>query len=248
MRRPDLALAAVAALALGGCDLLFPEFAGTPPDLATGDAATDAASSLPHLAGQVCVLADVRDYRTCTTGSGTFRISVEETHDVATSDATGVFFVPTARPLAIATVSVSDTAGTFAPTVTVLHPPGGVIDRVALPVMSADTLRTLSTEDGFPLDPTRGALLVWTLDATGVPVAGVRATAPTIASGPFYDGASANELTLSTATSAHGLVAIFDVTPTTLRLPLTPPAPFLPDSYDLPIRPNALTITTLALH
>src|SRR6266511_2470780 len=87
-------LAGSVLIGLAGCDTLFPEFAGKPPaDLATpGDGGADGGSGTPHLAGVVCVLTDLRDYRSCANGApGNLRITVEETRDVGMTDVTGHF-------------------------------------------------------------------------------------------------------------------------------------------------------------
>ena len=77
----------------GGCDTLFPEFAGSAPsaDLA----GTDAGSDSPEIAGALLVLEDLREFRTCSSGvpSG-LNFSVEETRDSAPVDATGAFTLP----------------------------------------------------------------------------------------------------------------------------------------------------------
>ena len=241
----------VAALALIGCDTLFPEFSGMPP-MSDGAASGDGgvASGMPHLAGRICGLGDVRDYRTCSAGpvGGPFRISVEETRDATLTDGSGAFTLVTARPLSIATVGIVDTSGTFTTTVTALHTSGGVIEGIALPVVPVSVMQQLALANGVPTDDTRGAILAWAVDATGAPVAGVRTQAPPLADGPFYEGAAANEVASGLATRQRGMLALFDVSPSTVRLELAPPQPYQADGYDLPVRPNALTLTALPLH
>jgi hypothetical protein len=240
-----------ALVALCSCDVLFPEFSGKPPpDLASaGDGGSSDASSTPHLQGQVCALGDARDYRTCSVGlGGPYRITVEETRDQTMTDSSGSFTLTTARPLTIATVAVIDTSGTFTPTVTALHPAGGVLERLALPVLAAQVLGNMELSSGVSPDATRGAVVVWTVDATGAPVAGVRSTPPPLAAGPFYEGAQVNELMQGQATGSHGLLAFFDVGAGTARLGLQPPSPYFADSYELPIRSGAVTLSALPLH
>jgi hypothetical protein len=249
MGRLPLAIALV--FTLSGCDLLFPEFSGTPPDLAGIDAAADGAvtGGVPRVAGRVCALADVRDYRTCGgTGATVFRITIEETRDVTMTDNTGAFSLPTARPLTVATVAAVDPVGNWVTTISQLTlGGGGVLDPVAIPVIAASAENAMSSLNGFPLDPTRGGVLAYTVDANGTPVAGVHASPVVLASGPYYDGAGSGEVTQSNATSQHGLVALFDVPPPSLNLAIQPPAPFFAGSYPLPIRPNTLTITAIPL-
>src|SRR5437879_10078309 len=90
VRRSACALAALALL--GGCDLLFPEFSGHV------DAGADDGGALPdgggglRVSGAICALGDLRDFRSCAVGHGAgFRVTVEETRDVATADAMGNF-------------------------------------------------------------------------------------------------------------------------------------------------------------
>src|SRR5882724_9635238 len=94
-------------LLLSGCDALFPEFSGNGHDAAVAHdgGATDDGGT-PMLAGVVCILADVRDYRTCATGSpGSLRITVEETRQQTMTDAAGRFVLPLSMTLATATVA-----------------------------------------------------------------------------------------------------------------------------------------------
>ncbi len=65
-------------LSLCGCDLLFPEFAGSAPDLAA--ASTDGMSGVPEIQGGLCALADLRDLRSCWQAvSGGMHVSVVKT-------------------------------------------------------------------------------------------------------------------------------------------------------------------------
>ena len=246
MRRSVLALAVAAASLLVGCDVLFPEFSGsTPPaDLAGVDGAPDAGTVAPHLAGSICALTDVRDFRSCAAGPGAgFRITVEETRDVTTADATGHFNLVTASSLAAATVAVVDPTNLYATTITVVHPVNGIADPIVLPVLSSAIRDQLNLAAGSPADPTRGALLTWLLDAKAAPLSNITAAHVASALGPFTAGPSANELANSAITGATGLVALFDLPPPTATLTLTPP----PTSFTLPIRPNTITLTTLVI-
>jgi hypothetical protein len=236
----------VAAPLFAGCDTLFPEFAGSPPpDLSATDAgSTDAGSTTPHLAGSICALADVRDYRSCGVGPGAgFRVTVEETRDVTTADATGHFTLVTATPLAAATVAVVDPSGAFATTITVIHPLNGIADPIVLPVLSSTVRDQLFLAAGVANDPGRGALLTWILDAKAAPIPHITAARVPSSTGPFTDGPTTNELSPTASTGPHGLIALFDLPPPTATLALSPP----PTSFILPIRPNTLTLTTLIL-
>jgi len=229
-------------LLLSGCDVLFPELSGKPP---TADAGSDA-GGMPHISGAVCALTDVRDVRNCTLGpGGSFRLAVEETHDATQADAAGTFTLPTTGALASATLSVVDATGAYVPTITVVHPTGGVLDSFAVPLVSTSAQQMMAYAGGFTVDPTRGAVLAWLVNANAVPVAGVRAAKVTGAVGPLYDGASPGELTPSQATGSKGLVALFDLPPGTLTLQLTTSTG--PASFSLPVRAGAFTLMALTL-
>jgi hypothetical protein len=243
-----LALVAAAA-ALAGCDTLFPEFSGgnkpAPSDAGCTDAGcTDAGPVAAHLAGAVCILADARDYRSCATGSpGALRITVEETRDVTMTDIAGNFTLPLASTLATATVGIVDPRGYYATSIVPVRLVNGSAANVALAVVATQTLSNLALQNGAVLDATQGSLLAWAVDSTGVPVAGVTFAQPSA----LVDGAAANELTPGVRTGARGAIALLQVAPRSLTLALTPPPTLAPDNYALPIRPGALTISTLIL-
>ncbi|HXU72270.1 MAG TPA: hypothetical protein VN947_23260 [Polyangia bacterium] len=230
-----------------GCDLLFPEFSGNGSDAAIpGDGGVDDGGGPPLVAGVVCVLGDVRDYRTCTTAAqGVLRISVEETRDQTTTDAAGHFTLKLSQKLDIATIGVVDPANNFAPTVVPLRLTAGVASGVALPVVTQATLQTLELDNGLQADPGLGIFLGWAVDATGAPVAGVSSGNHAA----LYDDNAPNALSPGTATHNDGTVAFFNVPPTTLSLTLTPPptVPVSGDVFTLPIRPGAVTASTLVL-
>jgi hypothetical protein len=229
-------------LLLAGCSVLFPEF-NTP---STDDAGASDAGALPHVAGAVCSLSDLRDLRSCALGPhGSFRVTIEETHDAALADASGNFNVPTMSALATATLSVVDSTGAFVPTVTVVHPTAGVVDNFAVPVVGTDQQQQLALAAGTAVDPTRGGLLAWTVDATGAPMAGVRATAIAGAVGPLYDGDSQSSLVASSSTGAHGVVGQLDVTPGTVALALSTST--TTTTFMLPVRAGAMTLMALTL-
>src|SRR4051794_24567008 len=201
-------------LLLAGCDLLFPELSGKPPDGGTGDMGDMGAP--PHIGGAVCALGDVRDFRTCALGpAGSFRVTVEETRDIAQADSNGVFTVATMGALASATLSVVDATNRFVPTIAVVHPTNGVLDNYAVPMVTADDEQQMALSGGFSVDPTRGGLLAWAVDPSGAPLTGVRSSAVTGAIGPLYDGAAPGQLTATQATGARGLIAHFDLPPGT---------------------------------
>ena len=235
-------------LLLSGCDTLFPEFGGSkPPDAAVArDGGVSDDGGTPMLAGVVCVLGDVRDYRTCLTGApGILRITVEETRQQTMTDAAGRFVLPLSMKIDVATVAAVDPSGHFAPTIVPVHLAGGVANNVALPVVAAQTISSIELANGVNDDPQRGTFIGWAVDPTGTPVAGVSSGQ----SSALYDDNAANTLSAGTATHQRGAVALFVVTPTTLTLTLTPPptVALSGDTFTIPIRPGAVTATTLVL-
>jgi len=233
--------------ALSGCDTLFPEFSGKPVDAAVPrDGGSDDGGSSPMLAGIVCILGDVRDYRTCATGSpGILRVTVEETREQTMTDVTGHFTLPLSMKLDIATVAAVDPSGNYAPTIVPVRLANGVGNNVALPVVSQQTLMQIELANGVQADPQLGIFLGWAVDPSGAPVAGV-STGNTRA---LYDDNAPNALSAGTSTHQRGTIAFFNVTPTTMMLTLTPPptAPLSPDTFTVPIRSGAITATTLVL-
>jgi hypothetical protein len=187
----------------------------------------------------------LRDYHSCSAGSpGVLRITVEETRDVTMTDVAGHYYLPLARALPSATVAAVDPRGTFAPSLVPVRVSNNG-DGVALPIVDAQTLANLALQNGQALDPQQGSLLAWVIDGSGAPVAGVTTTARDV----LFEGNGPSELGPGSRTGAHGSLAIVQVAPTMLTLLLTPP-PMLPlkaDSYVLPIRPGAVTVSTLVL-
>ncbi|MGZ3441081.1 MAG: hypothetical protein ACXVDD_16270 [Polyangia bacterium] len=234
-------------LLLSGCDTLFPEFSGNGADAAVardGGASDDGGA--PMLAGVVCILGDVRDYRTCATGSpGLLRITVEETRQQAVTDATGHFVLPLAMKLDSATVAAVDPAGHFATSVIPVRLVNGAANNLALPVLDAQTLSSIELANGLQDDPQRGTFLGWAIDPTGTPVAGVSSAQTTA----LYDDNAPNSVSPGTTTHQRGTIMLFTVTPSTLTLQLTPPptVALQGDSFTVPIRPGAVTTTTLVL-
>jgi hypothetical protein len=240
----------VALLLASGCNVLFPEFfGGKPLDAGVADHGVDAAeeSGAPHLSGVACVLADLRDYRSCAVGNpGALRLTVEETREMAMTDSSGRFRFPLSQALATATLLVVDPHGQFAASVVPLRLDAGVADELALPLAPAAAVQQIALGNGATLDPARAALLVWAVDARGTPVAGATVSG---AGRPLYDDAGANQLSPGVGTAAHGAAAAFDLLPTKVAVTVTPTAsPTLrPDQFTLPLRAGALTLTTLPL-
>jgi hypothetical protein len=241
-----LVLAGV-VFALSGCDTLFPEFSGKPADASIpGDGGASDGGGSPMIAGVVCILGDIRDYRTCATGApGSLRITVEETREQTMTDVTGHFTLPLSTKLDLATVAAIDPSGNYAPSIVPLRLLNGVANNVALPVVSQQTLMQLELANGVQDDPQLGTFLGWAVDPSGTPVAGV-STGNTRA---FYDDNAPNSLSAGTSTHQRGTIAFFTVTPTSLMLTLTPPptGPLSSDTFTVPIRSGAVTATTLVL-
>jgi hypothetical protein len=236
----------VLLFALSGCDTLFPEFSGKPDAAVPGDGGADDGGTSPLLAGVVCVLNDVRDYRTCTPGSpGILRVTVEETRQQTMTDVTGRFSLPLSMKLDTATVAAVDPSSNFAPTIVPVRLVNGVAANLALPVVSQQTLMSIELANGVQDDPQLGKLLGWAVDPGGTPVAGVSAGITSA----LYDDNAPNTLSAGTATHAKGTIALFGVTPSTKTLTLTPPptAPLSSDTFTVPIRSGAVTATTLVL-
>jgi|GEM_PF-5438462 len=243
--RVSLALLVTATLATSGCQYLFPELNPPAPTVDLGDG--DAGLGAQHLTGRVCNVTDVRDYRTCPPLTGNYRISIEETRDSVVTDASGAFtLVPTAA-LTLATVGVSDPLGQRVSTIIRVRLAATGPTTVNIPSVSTAEMQQLETIAGSPGDLTRGMMLAYMVDQTGIPVAGVISARITNATGPLYDGPSLNELADAHATSAGGTIAFFDLPAGQLTLPVSPPAAYLPDTFVLPIRSNAVTISALIL-
>ncbi|HEY2743717.1 MAG TPA: hypothetical protein VGL86_03810 [Polyangia bacterium] len=236
----------VCVLVLSGCDVLFPEFAGNSDAAVARDGGVEDGGGEPLIAGVVCILGDVRDYRTCIAGApGTLRISVEETRDSTTTDINGRFTLPLSQKLASATVGIVDPTNNYNPTVVPIHLTNGGAAAVALPIVSAQTLQDIELADGLIVDPTQGIFLGWAVDPSGTPVGGVATGNQAV----LYDQSAANSLGPGTHTNNDGTVALFNVAPTTLTVTLTPPptVAVAGDTFTLPIRSGALTASTLVL-
>jgi hypothetical protein len=234
----------VIALFATGCGLLFPEFWGGPGDgAALDDGGTDAdGGGVLGVHGQLCGLSDVRALTSCATGVGAgFRVTVEETRDQTTCDASGHFAITLSSPVERATVAAIDPSGHFLPTVTVVQPSTA---DFALPLAPAAALRGAVAAAGYNLDPQAAAVLAWTIDPHGAPVA--RATF-TAGAATLTDGDAPGVLLPADATGARGLVALIAPLPPSVAIGVRPPAPLEADTFTLPVRAGAVTMSTLVL-
>lgn len=247
--------AVAGAVVLGlvpGCDTLFPELypnadlGSTSTDMAPTDMAGDAGAVTPQIAGQVCVIADVRDYRSCATSTfgSALRVTVEETRDQVATDLNGVFTLPLTAKLATATVAVVDSSGRLQTTVIPLKLTNNAAIGLALPTVPAASVTNIATSDATTLDPNHGVVLGWAIDETGLPVANVSANVAMLA-----DSGSANVLVPASATGSRGAIAVVNSNVGSLTLGLTTPAssPVAGDTFVLPVRAGAITVTTLVL-
>jgi hypothetical protein len=220
-----------------GCNLLFPEF--DQPN-ATADAGGDSGAVMPHIGGVLCTLGDLRDYRSCGGAVGSaMRVTVEETRDAASADGMGRFTLPLSQTLPAALLAAADGNGQLTPTVTTVALSGGSADGVAVPLIDAQILQQVALENGVALDARKGCIFGWATDGKGNPLAGVAATRPDGADGPFYDGPQASDVGPAAATSAHGLIVFFNVPPGNAKFSLgaTP--------FQLPVRANAVSFSLL---
>ena len=157
------------------------------------------------IAGVVCVLADVRDYRTCAPARrGVLRITVEETRDATTTDVAGHFTLPLSQKLAIATVAVVDPTNNFAPTIVPVRLTNGVANNIALPDRLAADAAIDRAGERHPRS----------IPASASSSAGpsTRPARRSPASRPatrqaLYDDAGANALSPGTATHSDGTIA-----------------------------------------
>jgi hypothetical protein len=244
------ALVLCVALVCSGCSVLFPEFSGSSPDAATDAALIGDALATHQISGQLCVLTDLRDYRSCTSsGTLALKITVEETRDSVVANANGTFVLALSQPLTSATLTAVDSGGQFATAVIPLKAVNGALSNIAVPIVSLTDASTLAYSLGFSFDATLGSVLGYAIAPSGVPVPSVTAPSQQNVLGPYYDGAAQNELLLGGATGARGMVALFELTPPSLSLSLTTPssASVTGDTFTLPIRAGTITISTLVL-
>lgn len=223
---------------VAGCQALFPELYPDGGGATSGDGGSDGATS-PHVAGMLCAMTDLRDWRTCMPlAAAGFKVEVEETTDSATTDANGHFYLSSRVPLSTATLLVIDPHGRYLETVAPINV-GATPDNLGLPILDAQTFNSLALQNGLTADPMRGALLAWAIDTQAQPVAGQQV----VGQNPLYEGASPSQMGPGQTTGAHGTFALFDIPPPSLSLTLSPP-----DTHaQVPIRAGAVTLTTVVV-
>lgn len=249
-----LLLAGSMGTAVLGCDKLFPELTGMPPDMVgTGDGGADLGGT--SLTGKVCVLADLRAPQSCQVAAVGRRLTIEENRASADVAADGSFTISLAGVVDTATLAVSDgTGGVGRSTTTISVLAGAQLTAarsqgVMLPVVDAQILGTLSLATGAGNDPTRGAIIAWVVDGTGVAVRGAEAARIQGAVGPLYDSPGSNTLGEGGASGGYGTIGFLDVTPGKASISISAPlgAAVRGDAFTLPVRGGAVTLSALGL-
>jgi hypothetical protein len=247
-----LLVASYFAVAVAGCDKLFPELTGALNDFSSpSDGGTDGGSG--NLTGTVCVLSDLRSPSTCI-ASGGRHITIEETRAAADANLDGSFAISLVGINDVATIAVVDgtTVGQSVPTIVQLS--GAVLasaraNGVALPVVREETFEQVAFSAGAPSSVTRGAILAWVLDGSGKAVAGASATRITGSTGPLYDDGGAAGLGDGVMTGPFGTVAFLDLPPGPAKLAIAAPttSSLAADTFTLPVRGGAVTAAALQL-
>ncbi len=242
-------LGLLALLGGAGCNLLFPELSGSgSPDLLPTDLLGDLPSSALTLRGVVCSPSDLRMLHSCAQVSGHgLHVTIEETRDSATVDATGHFVVTLSQPLTVATLAASATDGTYLPTVASVPVSPTAL---AIPVYAQTTLSSALLNVGQTFDDTRGLVIAYVVNSSGVSLSGVRASAaPGGAAAILYDGRAVNQLDSTSATGADGTVLVVNQAASSMTLSLTPQAGSTvgANQFVLPTRPGAVTFAVTIL-
>jgi len=236
-------LAASTALVLMACqssgsDDSFPIVPGgddsviTPaPDGPPADVSGDGSGTL---AGRVCVVADLRNLTSCTTGDAS-GITVTLGASTAITATDGTFSIsppPGSNPWTVSAVG-------FVPSVV----PFGIVHL--LPVVTVDRYNEMLLDNGVILSAGQGSLFTRVI-RNDAPAVGVTAIVePPSLYGPLYDGANAILWDLD-ATGASAVIWIPDVLQGSTTLTLMPPATTpLPVSF--PVVEGAITFATVGI-
>jgi hypothetical protein len=172
--------------------------------------------------GQVCTLAEIRDYRLCAVAGGRSGISVtaQEAHGAAETDASGRFVLGLqAGSPQVVTLVLADGRRQLASAAVQLQVGG---PATAVPMVTVQRMELLRAQ-GIQQSPSRGALLAYVVDGSGAPVRGAQAqvrAADRAFQGPFYEEGS-EILVQGGRTGPSGLVAVFDLPPGKAELALT---------------------------
>jgi hypothetical protein len=210
-------------LLLPGCDVLFPEFAGTPPADLSGADLPGVDGGAMMVTGTVCALAEVGDPLRCSTlrGDGLI-VSVEETREQAQVAADGSFRVTMPRTVQMV-VAVSDRLGSYATTVAAVRPDPEKL--LALPMVTRAQLTELALQNGIVSDERRGIVFAWPVDRNGAPLR-VQLLPIQGAEGPVVAG---------------GLAAWFNVPLPSAQLGIAG------TMASVPVRPNALSMAIIVV-
>jgi hypothetical protein len=223
------------SLLLSACDQLFPP----PPDLGAMDLASDGAAG--RATGQVCVLAELRDYRLCslTHRHGPITVSPAEGGAEVLTDQEGRFSLDLPPGPAAASLLARDPARQLQ--AALVQVPRSASASV-IPMVPTDRLALLMAL-GVTLDPARGAVLAYVVDGSGQPLRGVLAQVMTggTYAGPFFES-GLEALEPGGRTGPGGLVAVFDLVPGMATLSLSGPRQ---DRYVLPVAAGAVTFSLL---
>lgn len=223
MRAPGpgpLAILTLLVPVLGGCDQLMLLDPNNPNGLdfsRPGDGGPGG-----EIKGQVCALAEIRDYRLCavTGGRGGISVKAQETQATAETDASGRFALtlPAGSPQVV-TLLLTDGRRQLVPAAVQLQLGG---PATAVPMVTVERLELLRAQ-GILQTPSRGAVLAYVVDGSGTPVRGAQAqvkAADRAFQGPFYEDGSEN-LVQGGRTGPSGLVAVFELPPGKAELVLT---------------------------
>jgi hypothetical protein len=237
-------LAASTALILAACQSgsgdAFPVATGggddtqiTPaPDGPPADASGDGAASI---SGRVCVVADLRNLTSCTTGDASgITVTLGTSTAVTATDGSFTIATPQGSNL-VWSASASDLVPTVMP-LGIAH---------LLPIVTAARYNEMLLDNGVILQAGQGSVFARVI-RNGAPAAGVTATVdPPSLYGPLYDGSSAI-LWERDATAAGGVVWIPDAPQGTATLTVTAPAATAV-MVSVPVADGATTFATVAI-
>ncbi len=248
-------LVSFVSIGVVGCDTLFPELTGANADMTTVPDGGDGGTSSTVLTGKVCLLNDLRSPASCLSGANGRHITIEETRASADAALDGTFSISLVGVTDTATIAVVDGPATLGQSIpTVMRLSGATLANArssgaALPVVRTAMFETLALQAGAPSSANRGALLGWILDGTGKAVPGVSATRIIGATGPLYDAGGSTVLEDGRFTGVYGTVAFLELPPGTAQLIVTAPAgsTLAGDTFNLPIRGGAVTVSALSL-